>query len=600
MIFDAYNLIIGKEENTMFPAYTDRPAWLAINPRVRDYFLKKGEKSYHNITKWKPITMLLYTEYARTGIRANYERVYFKRRFDLAYVVLCECLEGKGKYLTGILNGLNILCAEESWCLPAHNPDYLKSGTALPTVDLFASDTAALIALTLYLLDDALADISKADVDRIKDAMEVRVKTPYLIRNDFWWMGYDESRKLNNWSSWISANMLTIFAFTEDTAERIIACAKKAVFTLDKLYTKMPDDGECDEGVAYWNVSQAALFDSMQVLHHATGGKWCYQNNNKFTEMARFPYVLHIADMSYVNFGDCSRMPGLDYPTIFRFAQATGNADVAAYAKKYYLKRSEHSCEILMLRALSALFADNDMKAALTEKPVGPVFTFYKKSRLLAVRSYNDCYFAAKGSGADGGHSHQDIGNFIFYKNGRPIAIDVGNESYTKASFSKERGMLWYVRSDYHNLPSINGIEQREKQSTAQMLSLNYDKDDILLQLDMATAYENAGLERYERVFEFSGQKGRLCVRNKMAFSCAHNAVDFHIMTCSTPTMAGGKIAVDGCEIQIEADSAYEILVEELPIKDELLRRNWGGTIYRIILRFLTDTKNLCVNSIFC
>jgi hypothetical protein len=65
--------------------------------------------------------------------------------------------------------------------------------------------------------------------------------------------------------------------------------------------------------------------------------------------------------------------------------------------------------------------------------------------------------------GRQGGHndeSHNDIGNYVVYYDGQPLLIDVGRGTYTSKTFSNRRYEIWYNRSDYHNVPTVNGVTQ--------------------------------------------------------------------------------------------------------------------------------------------
>ncbi len=79
----------------------------------------------------------------------------------LTAFLLAECLENRGRYLERIADGIWLICEESTWCVPAH-VNFQRSGVGLPDVrepvlDLFAAETAAALAWTVYLLAGALA-----------------------------------------------------------------------------------------------------------------------------------------------------------------------------------------------------------------------------------------------------------------------------------------------------------------------------------------------------------------------------------------------------------------------------------------------------------
>src|SRR6185437_8395270 len=80
--------------------------------------------------------------------------------------------------------------------------------------------------------------------------------------------------------------------------------------------------------------------------------------------------------------------------------------------------------------------------------------------QLMTVRGPNGLFLACHGGTNGESHNHNDVGDFIIYKGGRPVIIDVGSGTYTARTFSGHRYDLWFNTSAYHNLPTINGYQQ--------------------------------------------------------------------------------------------------------------------------------------------
>lgn len=600
MLFDAFDLLAGKDDIRIFPRYEDRVAWQAADSRLAAFFRRRGQDLLAQTQPWQPLTIEQYTQFSRTGNRSQYEDMYFERRFDLVAAVICACLDGAEQYLEYIRNALLCLCDEISWCLPAHNPYAAHPAPDdLPTVDLFAADTGATVAVTLYLLGDRLRKAYPADMSRIERELNARVKTPYILRNDFWWLCIDENVKPCNWSSWISADMLLTFACTS-SAEEMRACAQKATYTLQKLYDALPADGECDEGVGYWNVSAAAIFNAAEILQAATKGKWKPRFDAKFSAMARFAYNMHIAGGQYVNFGDCALVPQLDYPTAFRFAQAANDGDVADFAAARFDERTPnyvftgkgHSTELLMYRAVSALF----IRMPRIKSGANGDSTFYERTAILTAHNENGFFFAAKGRGDSGGHTHIDAGSGIVYYKNAPVVIDIGHARYTADSFSQKRKELWFVRSAYHNTICVDRTEQQENGGAVTVLDAVTGKN-ACLRLDMTGAYKNARLGHYERTWK-AVQDG-VDVTDDLQFVTDGTTVYIYWLTCIPPKCECGDIAIGNVVLQTIADSAYSVQIEEIPLSDPKLVEFWGKSVYRIVLRFDSLRSSLKVTAKF-
>ena len=95
---------------------------------------------------WPLLTATAYGRFKADGDRQEYERPYFARRDKLMAAVITAILTGDTS-TADITDGVWLLCEETSWCLPAHQPGGLPDPDH-PHVDLFAAETAALLAWT--------------------------------------------------------------------------------------------------------------------------------------------------------------------------------------------------------------------------------------------------------------------------------------------------------------------------------------------------------------------------------------------------------------------------------------------------------------------
>ena len=136
----------------------------------------------------------VFLEFRRDGNRSHYEAIRNRRRNRLQDLVIAESLEGKGRFVDEIVNGIWLTCEETFWGVPAHLGAQ-KAGTGLPDaaepiVDLFAAETASLLAWTHYLVAAPLAQVSPLVPERIRMEIDRRVLAPCLTRDDFGWMGF--------------------------------------------------------------------------------------------------------------------------------------------------------------------------------------------------------------------------------------------------------------------------------------------------------------------------------------------------------------------------------------------------------------------------
>ncbi len=163
-----------------FPAASERAAWESLPQDARAALQESGERQLK--TTWEVLPATVFLEYRRTGNRSRYEGIRNRRRNKLQHLVIAECVEGKGRYLDEIANGVWLICEESFWGVPAHLGAQ-KAGVGLPDVadpivDLFAAETASLLAWTAYLTGPQLAGVSPLIPERIRLEIDRRMLTP--------------------------------------------------------------------------------------------------------------------------------------------------------------------------------------------------------------------------------------------------------------------------------------------------------------------------------------------------------------------------------------------------------------------------------------
>ena len=218
---DLHALLCACEDYHPFPKRQSRDAWHARPEDKRRQVLEWGKEAERG---YPMVTATQFLAFCRTGDRQAYETPYFARRHMLMGAALAECLADDGTYLDSVIDGLWCICEETTWVLSAHNgsdhpgrppmnerplPD-----AANPYVDLFAAQTAAMLADILYLLEDKLDKVSPLIARRVRQEIDRRVVTPFMTHDDFWWMGMIR-KDVCNWTPWILSNVIDVLLLLE-------------------------------------------------------------------------------------------------------------------------------------------------------------------------------------------------------------------------------------------------------------------------------------------------------------------------------------------------------------------------------------------------
>lgn len=594
-----------------YPKYAEREGWSRISETVRNGYIAQAEKHLHGVWQLPKATDFL--EYTRNGNRSGYEAISFERREQLATIILGECMEGKGRFLDDILNGIWTICEETYWGVPAH-VGLQKRGPGLPdvsepTVDLFAAETGMLIAWTYYLVGDELARISPLVTERMRSEVQRRIISVNLGRDDFWWMGF--SRTVNNWNPWICSNWLTAVLVFENDPDRRAASVHKIMRCLDNFLDPYPRDGGCDEGPSYWGRAGGSLFDCLELLESASHNAIDVFDKPLIQEIGRYIYRAYIHDQYFINFADAPAKQEADASLIFRYGKSIHDGTMMSFASYLAQRQSLGTGArkgqfgslgrlLPMLFSLQELLNTEPQEPLLREFWLPDLQVMGARSSAKGVKGF---YLAAKGGHNAESHNHNDVGNFIVYHDGSPVIIDVGVETYTAKTFGKDRYSIWTMQSAYHNLPTINGVMQKDgREYQASNVKFAGDDESARFSLDIARAYpSDAKVKSWFRTLTLNrGQD--VVITDRYELRDLVKPFSISLMTSCVPTTdndgvvhlrtgAGGD--TDQSISLLYDREKFSVAIEPIAIEDPRLRSSWGKRIYRLVLtsktKALTD-----------
>ena len=544
----------------------------SIPVEMRQSYIDYGEQYLGK--SWTVLPYSVFAEFRTDGNRVNYEALNFEKRRQMAAIVMAEIMEGKGRFMKDIIDGMGSFCEETWWGIPAHYGKKIPL-TEDQTVDLFNAETASLIAWTRYMLELQFNQFSPDLCQRIDREIERRILKPALA-NDYWW-----KKAGMNWNPWICSNWLTCVLICEHDEARkaeAIAQIKQATQTFIDSY---PEDGGCDEGPGYWDRAAASMFEVLQLLSDFPG------NAEKIKRMAAYAYETYIGNDYCVNFADAHENKAIQqvnivYPfglwlndqTMREFGAWLGRQKhVLEHPAALYDKSGNFPTlgrELLFLRHIRDFIAETPREPLLKDVWLGNL-------QIMTARR-GSLFVAMKGGTNGESHNHNDVGSFIVYASpsGRlgevsPLLIDPGVGEYTSKTFSNERYTIWTMQSQYHNLPQINGIDQKDgKQYAAKVIS---HKDGQLC-LDIAGAYpEEAAVKSWKRTV--TAMKSGISITEDYELTAYRQPA--RLMLITTDKNALQRIKYDNRQLDAAVEDISHLL-------DPLLQHIWGKEMYRIVL----------------
>lgn len=583
--------ILPREHWRPWPSAENRAAWESLAEDLRVSITAAAEAQLGK--PWPSLPASLFLDYARNGNRSRYEGVRRTRRERLTVAALAECIDGRGRFLDDVLDGIWLTCEESFWGVPAHI-GVQKAGNTLPDVtepivDLFAAETSATLAWIDYLLGPQLEGLSKLLRPRIQMEIRRRILDPLLARDDFWWLGFSGTRAVNNWNPWINSNWLSSVLLMEHDPERRAAALHKIVRSLDAFLDVYHDDGGCDEGPGYWNRAGASLFDCLELFHAASGGAIDVYGMPLIREMGAYIYRAHIAGPWYLNFADASAQVRPDAVLVWRYGQRVRDEKLQAFGAWLASREADPrrlAVHESMWRSLQALFHYKDIReASRTAHPPLVADVNLPGTQVFAARmrdgSDRGFYLAAQGGHNAESHNHNDVGNFVVFCDGEPVFIDIGVETYSAKTFSSRRYEIWTMQSAWHNCPTINGFMQA---AGRQYEARNFLAQPGRVSMEIEGAYpREAGCRLWQRELALDRSANRIVLRDGFELS-RRESVEWNFITHRQAVVeTPARVVLDGRYV-LEFDPALRMQIDQHSSEDARLRPIWGPAVRRVRL----------------
>lgn len=576
-----------------FPTLQDRAFWENYQ---NDTCVQEAEAALDY--RWPVILATDFMAFRKNADRIIMEDPHFDRRDHLTLFTLAELKENKGRFLPQIVNGMFAICEESYWGLSAHW--FAEIGNiptpAEPYFDLFAAETAEHLAVICYLFEKELAEFCPEILDRVSWELERRIQAPYLTHCDYVWMG-NVKKKVNNWNPWILSNLLTVFLLSEKEPRRLHRALEKMFGELQCYYDGIPSDGGCDEGTHYWGRAGASLFEFVCQLKEATAGALDLFGDEKLSRIAAYMKKMHVADAVFYNVADSHTYGKAEMlPLLFAFAEETKQKELANFAAAACAGRQLRAdCLSHKVRTLRRLIYQSRALHRIENYPVtfplhGAV-EHLEDLQIAALRA-GDLILHAKGGHNGESHNHNDVGSFSLYDGSTPVLVDVGIDTYTGLHFITETrytAVPW-VRGACHNLPVINGVEQRYgKEFRADAFSVREGE----ISVSFAGAYPaEAGAEKLLRRLCLSG-KG-LTLTDHFSFTRNDHRAVAEVLMSVLPLRVEAEGLILGGRYRLRAPGG-RIRTEYLPFADPILRRDWNCEgVTRIFLEF-ENTDKICI-----
>lgn len=509
------------------------------------------------------LTFSLFSQFAQTGSRLEYERAYFERRRRLNTLALLSLLEPEcGEHHTELLEAIWAICSEVTWCLPAHVSPERPLGE---TIDLFAAETGFTLAELRLLLGDRLPELLKT---HIAESVHVRLFEPFLAKGPYEW---EESE--HNWSAVCAGSIgsAALLLLEQDQNRELLArILEKTQHSMTCYLRGFGEDGACLEGLGYWNYGFGYFVYYADLLYKRSGGELDWFAQEKVKAISGFQQKCFLGGSAVVNFSDAlpyaSVHIGLSRYISGKYKDVpTPPSRLRADYREDHCSRWAPALRNLLWRELAGDTPDWEPGDFMLEDAGWLISRTFSQEGVFGL--------AAKGGHNDEPHNHNDLGQFMLTGDGEFFLSDLGCGEYTKDYFSTARYDYDCNGSQGHSVPIINGCLQAAGSGrTASILEYASSGTESLLTAELSKAYDCEELQSFKRSWLWhKGELPSLVLKDKFSFASQPGSLVERFVTLIKPE----ELQKEGRLSLSRGNLALELVYDQRQLKLEVTERSY-------------------------
>jgi len=311
-----------------------------------------------------------------------------------------------------------------------------------------------------------------------------------------WWTKVD-----HNWNQ-VCNSGLTIgaLAVAETDPDIALAIVPKAIEYLPYALKSYGPDGVWGEGPGYWSYATDYTVYGISALQTALGSDFGLNKLPGMNLTGYFPIYSAGPTGYMLNYADAGEKSKLGAPhDDFWLAGVYNNNHFSDFVIDQLETRTANVYDVIWYRP----YANSAAKRDLDKFFDGSVALYFSRSSWTDA---NALWIGLKAGYNKVNHAHLDLGNFEMDALGVRWARDLGSDDYNLPDyFGKLRYTYYRLQSTSHNVPLLNGQNQRED-ATSKFLKHGEGIAEPFAVIDFTEAYKD---------FASSAQRGMKVVDNR-------------------------------------------------------------------------------------
>lgn len=512
-------------------------------------FLEEVEFLYNDLCT-TPLPALQYSKFMlffRTGSRKEYERMFFQRRGRIDALFMRYLLYGREQDLRDLEDVIWAICDEYTWALPAHLTLEMTEDEKRTYIDLFAGETAQILAEVYTVLGEELSEQIRR---RVEYEMERRIFSSFEDTQFFW------EKAPMNWAA-VCAGCVGM-AFICMAPERFAGVRPRIFDAMDYFLSSYGDDGACQEGIGYWNYGFGYYVYFAQLLYEFDGTDLLH--TEKVQKIVLFQQNAILRNDTVISFSDAGRT--------MRFQAGLTYFLKKLYPDTFQIPDMQYRSNMLQERgayrfaAFTRLFFWTEPGYETGVMPDGMIYYGDAQWYVNKKKAYS---FAAKGGHNDEPHNHNDLGSFIIATDAGQCLADIGSGEYTRDYFREKRYTYLCNASAGHSVPLIDGREQLAGRGRAAKV---LEHGEHVFEISFEKGYGIEALTALRRRFELA--EDSVSMRDSYQFDDGntHQITERFIALIEPQETAAGVLVGDVLLVCKEKPAVNKIIIKDHNAED--------------------------------